>query len=221
MKAVLQAEGLTPTAKNVAAALAVKFFNVDTDQLNPSQETLADFLKVHRDTIKRVLRELRNAGWLLVTGSGGRSHAPNIRLLSPGKIVPFRAEKRGDKLPPEQNKGGANCPRKEGQIIPPHYKEEQTLEQKGPQSSERPSPQCSKVVHHDSQAEVAWNDWLALRGFPPLKEIGWPDSDAQGRGWEMPFRYPPESSDKIQHGIAEKRVWWLINRANARAVRHA
>ena len=46
LKAVLQAEGLTPTAKTVASALAVKFFNEESGQMNPTQETLADFLKV-------------------------------------------------------------------------------------------------------------------------------------------------------------------------------
>ena len=40
LKAVMQAEVLTPTAKNVATALAVQFANAETGQINPSQETL-------------------------------------------------------------------------------------------------------------------------------------------------------------------------------------
>lgn len=93
----MQAEGFTPTAKNVAGAIAVQFANGDAGQINPSQSTLANYLKVYKDTIKRVLRELRNAAWMLATGTGGRSKAPMIRLLIPGKILPFRYVKRGDK----------------------------------------------------------------------------------------------------------------------------
>ncbi len=103
LKAVMQADGLAATAKNVATALAVQFCNDETGQINPSQETIADYLKTHRDTIKRALKELRNAGWMMTIGNGGRGKAPQIRLLSPSKFIPFRARKGGDDL---QQKGG-------------------------------------------------------------------------------------------------------------------
>lgn len=51
-KAVLQAEGLSATTKNVAGALAIQFANNDSGQINPSQETVSDYLKVHKDTVK-------------------------------------------------------------------------------------------------------------------------------------------------------------------------
>jgi len=106
LKAVMQAEGLTATAKNVATALAIQFCNAETGQINPSQETLADYLKTHRDTVKRLLRELRNAGWLMTIGDGGRGKAPHIRLLSPSKIIPFRARKGGADCPAQAEKRG-------------------------------------------------------------------------------------------------------------------
>lgn len=106
IKAVLQAESLTPAAAKVASAIAIQFANDTTGQINPSQETLADYVKLHRDTVKRVLRELRNAGWLMTKGDGGRGKAPQMRLISPSKIVPFRATQRGGQIVPRAGKKG-------------------------------------------------------------------------------------------------------------------
>lgn len=156
-KVLLQTEGLSATAKNVAGALATEFCNHETGQLNPSIDTLAEYLKVHRDTIKRAFKELRNGGWMVRAGNGGRSVVPQITLTTPGKIVPFRAavsnrgtrrdcsdgaakrgqdcnrqtaDKRGAGVHPQPDKGGANLHLKGGQTCTPLYKEEQYKEQK-------------------------------------------------------------------------------------------
>ena len=44
-----------------------------------SSDLVADYLKVHKDTVKRALRELRNAGWLRSDGDGGRGKSPMLR----------------------------------------------------------------------------------------------------------------------------------------------
>ena len=119
LKLVMQTEGLSPTAKNVATALAVQFANDETGQLNPSQRTLADYLKVHVDTVKRVLRELRNAGWLLSLGDGGRGRAPVLRLLTPGKIVVLNPAGKGGEIPRASlKKGGRITPGGRGKSPP-------------------------------------------------------------------------------------------------------
>ncbi len=187
LKAVMQAEGLTPTAKNVATAIAVQFANGETGQINPSQETLSDYLKAHRDTIKRVLRELRNAGWLMCIGDGGRGKAPQMRLLTPGKIIAFRASKGGADDPAQAEKRGGDLQAKGGEIAPSHYKEEQSLEQR------RREPPTKRPAALDQHMETRfagnatdgpraipkdkwdwlneWGEWLRLEGFPKLIEL--------------------------------------------------
>lgn len=226
LKAVMQAESLTPTAKVVASALAVKFFNADTGQLNPKQETVADFVKVHRDTVKRVLRELRNAGWLLITGTGGRSQTPDYHLRSPGKIVPFGGEKRGDKLSPEPKKRGDNLCEKGGQIIPPHYKEEQTLEQKArepdkPTASRCPSFSPRIVPEEDTETVLEWNRWLCERNYPPIQSLGVRGSEAGVVGYRMPRRYVPSDEDLDGVVLVKRFVRWRCEMLEEQGGRYA
>jgi hypothetical protein len=209
LKAVMQSEGLSPTAKNVAAALAVQFANVETGQINPSQTTLSNYLKVHKDTVKRVMRELKIAGWLLANGLGGRSKAPLLKLLTPGKIVPFRIEKRGGELPPQAKKRGGDLCEKGGQITPSHIKDKQSLEQRGGQTpSKRPEcldqfanrrfygnafdgPRLIPSTEHHALNE--WNEWLVQHGLPrpcemPIKQNG---ERRNSFGFWLPSKRPP------------------------------
>ena len=199
-KAVMQAEGLTPTAKNVAAVLAVQFYNEQTGQLNPSQKTLADYLKVHRETIKTALRDLREAGWLMATGDGGRGKAPQMRLLIPGKIVPFRARKGGAKDPVQAEKRGGDLQRKGGQITPPLYKDKQSLEQRARASTafarERFEGNATDglrlVEKSDHQALNSWSDWLRKRGLPELHQLPIVEQSEKGNTFfALPWRKPP------------------------------
>ena len=96
IKAVMQVETLSATTRLVASALAIQFANDKTGQINPSQETITDYLKVHPDTVKRALRELRKAGWLTSLSDGGRGKSPKLRLLSPSTTLPFRPSKGGE-----------------------------------------------------------------------------------------------------------------------------
>lgn len=183
LKAVLQAEGLSPTAKNVASALAVQFARDTTGQLNPSQNTLADYLKVHKDTVKRVMRELRNAGWVLVLGVGGRSKAPQVNLVSPGKIVPFRSSERGGKLPPRiirinnlMNKGGAREVKSHRRACKPWFTEAATTKLRGMNGSQiTATPLCLRLANASAmpraRAGICHGDCHQPRVMKPAFEL--------------------------------------------------
>lgn len=216
----MQAEGLTATAKNVAAALAIQFANAETGQINPSQETLADYLKTHRDTIKRVLRELRNAGWLMSIGDGGRGKAPKIRLLSPGKIVPFRAAKGGANDPAQAEKRGDDLQQKGGQITPSHNKDKQSLEQRGRDHPvKRPAAldqfmetrfvgnavEGPRIVAKSDWATLnAWSEWLTSNSLPQLIDLPLVQSAEKKPDlfFYLPSKKPPQSHEAAQQARA-------------------
>ncbi|HCP81279.1 MAG TPA: hypothetical protein DIT67_06710 [Octadecabacter sp.] len=223
-KAVMQAEGLTATAKNVATALALQFANGETGQINPSQETLADYLKVHRDTVKRVLRELRNAGWLMATGNGGRGKAPNMQLLAPGKIIAFRARKGAANQPAQVEKRGDDLQQKGGQIIPSHYKDEQSLEQRERANADGPPPALLSPIFErfkdhrfigsavpglrvlpisDHSSLNRWAEWLEREGFPKLCHL--PISRKAEKGREIYFSLPGKLPPTCEAGKGEAR----------------
>ena len=219
LKAVLQAEELTPTAKNVASAIAVQFANDETGQINPSQETLADFLKVHRDTVKRVLRELRNAGWLMATGDGGRGKAPFMRLLSPGKIIPFGVRKRGDKSSPDPEKRGGDLWGKGGRNTPPLLKDKQSKNKEGARETDAPDPIPIRYRDHRFIGSITsgprivpstdfgslnrWADWLADEGFPRLCDT--PLGRKAEKGKTIFFALPSKCPPTCAAGRAEAR----------------
>jgi biotin operon repressor len=217
LRAVLQSEVGAP-AKAVASALAVQFANDETGQVNPSQETLADYLKVHRDTIKRAVRELRNAGWLFASEGRGSGNRTFYRLLSPGKVVPFAVPRKGAEVPPEKGANlplhaeekGANLPRK-GCKSAPSNKEEQAFEQEGRASDPRRCPvERLAEVKPGSHREAEWNAWLTARGWPTVADLGM----RLNGGWAMPYTMPPSD----QYGIEERATERFVNWATARMI---
>lgn len=225
LKAVMQADGLPSTAKNIATVLSIQFANNETGRIDPSLAQMADYIKASPDTVKRAIRALVNAGWLSRTEGRGRGNYTSYTLCSPGKVISLSGQKR--RANPPSEKGGKSAPlpaekgaelrRKGGKSAPFHYKDKQSLEQKARATSQQPSPHLCAVVHRGSFHETDWNDWLADRGYPSLTEIGERSSDAGGTGWNMPWRSPPTAEDGTGKRIAENRVWWLVNRANERA----
>jgi hypothetical protein len=224
LRAVLQAEGLSAQAKNVASVLAVQFANDETGQLNPRQQTLADYLKVHVDTVKRVMRELRNAGWLMSIGDGGRGRAPLLRLLTPGKIVAFPASKRGAEMPPQAEKRGASVQGKGGISTPPQYKDKQALEQKGARAGDDAPPPIvtqyrehrfagnptdgARVVPKDRHGPLnAWSDWLATERLPKLCEL--PVAQRSEKGATF-FWLPSLNPPTCERGRAEARAYFVV-----------
>lgn len=216
VKAVTQSGDLVPVAKNIATALALEFANEETGQLNPSMSTLADYVKVSVRTVKRAIKSLADAGWLARTEGRGRGNSTSYSLQSPGKIIRFSAQKKGVTTGPLTREKVTAVVTKGVTGGPSHYKDKQSLEQRARGPSDKPSPHLQFVVHHGSFHEDNWNAWLEARKYPPLREIGERGSDGGGTGWIMPQRSPP-NADGTAMRVAEKRVWWLINRANQRA----
>ncbi|QFT45369.1 hypothetical protein FIU97_02160 [Roseivivax sp. THAF40] len=220
LKAVLQAGDISGTAKTIASALAVQFANDETGQLNPTKRTLAEYLKLHTDTVKRGLRELRDAGWLVSEGSGGRSRAANFLLRAPGKIVPFRGHKQDVTKP---SKSGVGCAphasacgaesgdkfrENGGQSIP--RQKEQSKKQKVFSGLMRPAPHLSQPIYAGSHNEAAWNNWLAESDFPTLAELGCLCGATDGNCWDVPFVLPPKPDNPIQASIAKKWAFWAL-----------
>ncbi|WP_208348789.1 helix-turn-helix domain-containing protein [Pseudaestuariivita rosea] len=228
-RAVMQVEGLSATAKNVAGALSIQFANDETGRLDPSQETLADYLKVHKDTIRRGLRELRNAGWLLSLGDGGRGRTLMMRLISPSKIIPFRARKgvqndpenraeRGADMHTQARKKVCSSAAKGVQNCTPLLKEEQAYKQDTRASGPPPCPvdQCA-VILAGSHNEQAWDEWLTKHRWPTVREIGIRLND----GWRMTFPTPPSDPHGIQRNITEKFLSWAVSRMRERQEKSA
>ncbi|QFT74915.1 helix-turn-helix domain-containing protein [Ruegeria sp. THAF33] len=95
LKAVLQCADLNSSTKAVASALSAQFANDKTGQLNPSLNTLVEFLAgMSLATIKRCLRQLVEFGWLNRTEGRGAGNCTEYDLRAPSKIIPFRPQKR-------------------------------------------------------------------------------------------------------------------------------
>jgi DNA-binding MarR family transcriptional regulator len=231
LKAVMQCADLNATAKNLASAMAVQFANDETGQLNPSVETLADYLKTSTDSIKRAVRALVDGGWLDRTEGRGRGNRTVYRLLSPGKIVAFRPAKQATEPAPEKGatphlqpkEKGANLHGKGGKSAPSYI--EQSLEQKT-----RPRDRfadhtfvgnftsgvqlLSKADHW--AALNAWGEWLARMGLPKLCQLPIAEEAKRGTVFCLPYRRPP--SDEAQTSEAFAYFTTLLE---AEASRHA
>lgn len=210
LKAVTQAEDLLPAAKVVATALSVQFANDETGQLNPTVPTLADYVKVSVDTVKRAIKALVNAGWLGKTEGRGRGNSTCYTLLSPGKIISFSGQNKGGTAAPLAKQKGAQLRGKGGTAAPFHYKVKQSYEQKGrARFGGAPPPPIfsARIVYDDQTEDIAdWNRWLAENELPSLQQLPIRTSDRDGTGYQMPFRFVP-SDEKHQNRVRNYIRW--------------
>ena len=231
LKAVMQSDSLNPGAKLVASAMAVQFANDETGQLNPSVQTLADYVKASTDTVKRAVKALVNAGWLGRTEGRGRGNRTAYRLASPGKIIALSHPEKGAKSPqikggnaaPLGQKKGANLHAKGGKSAPSYI--EQSLEQK-----ERawdafarhrfPGNFSDGAMYLDKSKQchelTAWSEWLRKYGFPKLCEM--PIAAKSGRStiFALPYRTPPNREDQVKEALI-----YFTAMADRQEVRHA
>lgn len=219
LKSVMRSD-VSPSAKNVATVLAVQFANDETGQLNPSRDTLADYLNVHRDTIKRAIRELKNAGWLIVFEGRGRGNSSGFRLVSPGKVVAITAaQKRADLHPkkgadvhPYQKEKGADLHGKGGKSAPSYIRQEQSFEQRAREANGRCPVDRLSRIELGSYRATAWDEWLIERGWPCLADL----RVKQEGGYLVPFPMPPEDPDGAATRVANRYLSWACNRGSER-----
>jgi len=67
----LRTSGLTPTARHVALVIST-YMSKDAEGAYPSMSTIAQDAGRSRASVKRAVRELRDAGYVRVVGGGGR-----------------------------------------------------------------------------------------------------------------------------------------------------
>ncbi len=76
-------------ARLLAHVLATQFSHHETAHCAPGTDTLADALATSVDTIKRALRDLAAAGWLIRTEGRGRGNRSEIFFLGGNNVVPM------------------------------------------------------------------------------------------------------------------------------------
>jgi hypothetical protein len=76
-------------ARLLASVLTTQFSHHETAHCAPGTATLADALCTSVDTIKRALRDLAAAGWLIRTEGRGRGNRSEIVFLGGNNVVPM------------------------------------------------------------------------------------------------------------------------------------
>lgn len=89
LKAITGDSDLSPMARLLAHVLATQFSHHETAHCAPGTDTLADALATSLDTIKRALRDLAAAGWLIRTEGRGRGNRSEIFFLGGNNVVPM------------------------------------------------------------------------------------------------------------------------------------
>ena len=89
LKAITADADLSPMARLLAHVLATQFSHHETAHCAPGTYTLAAALATSADTIKRALRDLAAAGWLIRTEGRGRGNRSEIFFLGGTNIVPM------------------------------------------------------------------------------------------------------------------------------------
>ena len=212
LKAVSKDGDLQPMARVLASVLVTQFSNTDTARCDPSTSTLARCLDTSPDTIKRALKALEAAGWLVRTEGRGRGNHSQIVFLSPGNVVPMTpktppstATKGGKSAPLNKAEKGAILHGKGGKYAPSYNKDKPNMNQRAQPTDkyrhERPMPQLSKVAVNGSEAVTQWNAWLASKGLPSLEQLDRKTSNAQGRGWDVTHSYPPTTADETRYAL--------------------
>ena len=93
LRAITGDGDLSPMARLLAHVLATQFSHHETAHCAPGTDTLADALCTSVDTIKRALRDLAAAGWLIRTEGRGRGNRSEIFFLGGNNVVPMICQK--------------------------------------------------------------------------------------------------------------------------------
>ena len=191
----------------IATVLLTQFANRDTGRCFPGNASIATATGSSLPTVKRLLRALEAAGWIVRVVTSGRGRKAAIRFTSPRQLG--RPEAR-----PAPSKGVNPAPRpaaEKGSILarkgvnpePPYRRPEPTLTKRArggararpdvdPVPDRGPALSYRLIRFDDVDGIAAWVRWLAGRGSRPLRTVAVKSSDATGRGYLVPLRYPPE-----------------------------
>jgi hypothetical protein len=199
LKAVMASDLVTPSAKNVAAMLALEFANVETLQCNPSIDRLGEVVSLSRSSVKRAVAELEVAGFLGVKRACGRGKSSHFSFLrvdefaaskqseNSSNVTPFPVKKRASGEPFSQTEKGSDMRRKvfAGE---PAYKNHKGTKKDTP---EQPRFNAFEVEVVDGKGPDAWDGWLIANGYPPSAEILPLRKMASKGGVFLPSRHPP------------------------------
>ena len=200
LKAITGDADLSPMARLLAHVLATQFSHHETAHCAPGTETLADALATSVDTIKRALRDLAAAGWLIKTEGRGRGNRSEIFFLGGNNVVPMicpkgpeasghdspkaaqatttKPEKGGNPAPladhERATKKGADMRGKGSKSAPSYIKADPKNIQRAGQPSETPNLQrpSSRMDFTNFDRAMTSEKWD--RPLFPIK----PDSDA-------------------------------------------
>ncbi len=233
LKAVLQCADLNSSTKAVASALSVQFANDKTGQLNPSLNTLVEFLAgMSLATIKRCLRQLVEFGWLFRTEGRGAGNCTKYDLRAPSKIIPFRPKKKSAPMSLSNTEKGSIVVKKRLTGDLSYIEIEQSKEQKtalepdlpdgGPSASARGRVPQAVFVPRSSFGCRQW-EVFTERMFGTWIDRILPAAWENGTsGYWLPDRFPPTNKDDWpawQHWLIEKG--WTVFEPSELEVRHA
>ena len=237
LSAVRRDDRLSDAAQLLAVALTLDFAHHETAFCNPSIGTLSKHLRKCERTVQRAMLELRKALWINVwqaTGRGNQNsrvtflHGDGLaKVKGKNNVVNLSlgASESPTNSSDQEAESPTNLSSKPDKFVQPLYNKDKPVlnhsagacaRETAPtgvcDQVERPSPQCRKVAVENGEDEAEWNGWLSKRGFPTLRELGRRSSNAQGRGWDVPFRRPPSTDEKIAQSIAMKFFQWCAHR---------
>lgn len=234
LKAVLKSD-LPARAKVAASALAVVSMNDETARCDPGLNKILTDSGLSKDTLKRALRDLIDAGWLSRTEGRGSGKKTRYTLCSPGQIVPFRQPekvadlhtKKGGTGALSEEQKGAQVHSKGGTGALSYYKDKHTSNIQGADPDRFANHRFTGnafdgpvlVREKDHGNLSAWGRWLMAEGFPPMsaipvRRLG--SAKKVGDLFALPWRTPPTDV----RGTEEARAYFIAV-LEAQEARHA
>lgn len=225
-------------AKLIGMTLCDDFAHHETGRCDPFLATLSEALGTSKDSVKRGLADLERYGWIERIKGRGRGRPSSIKftartsavaVLLPENVHSLADHREGKAAEPMPGKGanlppitkngvakkGAKITQKGCKSALSHSEPKRTKGTRPQHSDEKPVLNNPAVAHFGSDREAEWNRYLVERGVPSLEALGVLSSDADGRGWEVPFRRPPSEHDAITTSITRRWVCWAIKRMEA------
>jgi len=201
----LRASEHTLRAKVVASSIE-DHRNNETGLCYPSLRTLMADTGLSLSSVKRAVRELEEAGWLIRSEGRGRGNHTHYTLVMQGKVVPIRPSKKGvsTELSTREtgSEKGSERTGKGFRTAPSHYKDNPPKEPKrarevrrspltGPGHRASPPRAGAVICREDATGVAAWDEWLTGEGFRPLDGATFLAEWGEVRGYAVPSRYPP------------------------------